>query len=204
MTGETRDCCVALSRCAPSAGKHLLLKRLSAAIIVLLLLACPAPSIAKSGTPCCVQSRIAADGDVKTCGVPMISCNGQCTDTQSDPQNCGGCFSACADGACVAGACQCSPDRTLCPASGSSQVCADLMDDNNNCGMCGRVCDAKTCIYGACVCPRGQTLCGDRCVDLQNDNNNCGVCGRHCRVDPRCRRRKSGCATCENGNCVAF
>jgi hypothetical protein len=179
-------------------------KRSCARIVVSILAVWPAAGIAQPEATCCTQSKVAATPSVITCPVPLTSCNGQCVDTRSDAQNCGGCSSACAGGRCVAGACECPPDYTLCPASGSSQICAQLMEDNHNCGMCGKVCDGKICIYGACVCPRGLALCGERCFDLRNDNDNCGVCGRHCRVEPPCERGKRGCTTCENGKCVPF
>jgi alpha-tubulin suppressor-like RCC1 family protein len=146
-----------------------------------------------------------AVGGLCNCPGSIMYCNGQCTDTTSDPQNCNGCGNLCTGGTCVASACTCPPaDGALCPASGSSHVCANTTSDPSNCGKCGRVCsDAETCVNSACVCPSGNT-CGGRCVDLQTDNNNCGRCGRHCRINPPCNREESGCTTCENGDCVAF
>jgi alpha-tubulin suppressor-like RCC1 family protein len=147
-----------------------------------------------------------AVGGVNTCSVPTSSCNGQCTDTSSDPQNCGGCNNACITGdTCMAARCQCLTPGTLCPAPGPTQVCADTTRDPNNCGACGRVCSGgKICVDSACVCPSGQTICGGRCVDLQTDNNDCGKCGRRCRISPPCNREEEVCTTCENGDCVAF
>jgi hypothetical protein len=155
-----------------------------------------APNTMMSATPVAVTGVCTCPG--------LTSCNGQCADTTSDPQNCGGCFNACTGGMCVGGTCRCPPaDGTLCPASGSSHVCADLTRDPNNCGACGRVCSGgTTCVSSVCVCE--QTNCGGRCVDLQTDNNNCGRCGRRCRINPPCNRRESGCTTCENGDCVPF
>ena len=144
---------------------------------------------------------------VGLCNCPGFQyCNGQCTDTTSDAQNCSGCNISCTGGACVASACHCPPAApTLCQASASSQVCADLTSDANNCNMCGHACSTgEICSNSTCVCSPGLTSCNDRCVDLQFDNNNCGRCGVHCRVNPPCNREESGCTTCENGECVPF
>lgn len=120
----------------------------------------------RSATPVAV-------GGLCNCPGPIMACNGQCTDTTSDRQNCGGCDNACISGdTCMGSRCQCLTPGTLCPAPGPTQVCADTTRDPNNCGACGRVCSwGKICVDSACVCPSGQTICGGRCVDLQTDNN---------------------------------
>jgi len=60
--------------------------------------ACPAPDPGGAQRPTCTNG---------VCGTGCIeSCNAACTDTQSDPANCGSCNHACAAGeACVEGSC---------------------------------------------------------------------------------------------------
>ena len=65
-------------------------------------------------------------GTLSTC------CNNQCVDITSDPNNCGGCNTACGTASCCAG------------------NCVDTMGtDNANCGGCGVAC-AGTCTNGQC------------------------------------------------------
>lgn len=123
-------------------------------------------------------------GGLCNCPGPVIYCNGQCTDTTSDPHNCGGCNSPCTSGTCCSG------------------QCTNTASDPENCGRCNKAClTGQKCVASACHC---DTMCGGRCVDLQTDNNNCGTCGHHCRFRPPCNRVESGCETCENGECVSF
>lgn len=100
-------------------------------------------------------------------------CGTFCTDTLTDPQNCGadaaaGCGHACLTGGiCNGGACACPaslPDP--CPA-GTPTACVDLQTDASNCGTCGQVCPLTNdvCQGGSCVCPAGApTACGTACV----------------------------------------
>lgn len=159
-----------------------------------------------STAPNTMSATPVAVGGLCTCPGPIMSCNGQCIDTSSDTQNCGGCGNLCTGGICMASVCKCptSPvNLTLCPPSGSSHVCVDTSSNSNNCGQCGHACPAgETCSNSVCGCAPGLTSCDGGCVDLQTDNNNCGGCGLHCRRHPPCNRVESGCTSCENGECV--
>jgi alpha-tubulin suppressor-like RCC1 family protein len=123
---------------------------------------------------------LAVDG-LNTRSILMTSCDGRCTDTTTDPQNCGRCNKACIGGTCIAGACMCPlANPTLCPAQGSSQLCTDVMSDSSNCGRCGVHCTARECSAGQCRgcpttcvggCPRGSNCCPD--------DSGCARCVRH-------------------------
>jgi hypothetical protein len=115
-------------------------------------------------------------------------CGTTCTDTQTDPANCGSCGGACAVTApfCQAGACvaMCGSGFDACGGG-----CVDTANDPTNCGRCGRdcaineTCTAGQCVPGAC---RG-TTCGSACVDTTSDPTNCGACGTACAVtSPLC------------------
>ena len=70
-----------------------------------------------------------------------ICCKGRCTDTYSDPDNCGGC------GNLSSGENICQPDETCC-----SGKCADALHDDDNCGDCGNECPQGThCVDGECL-----------------------------------------------------
>ncbi|MHB8416744.1 MAG: hypothetical protein ACYDCL_01625 [Myxococcales bacterium] len=121
-------------------------------------------------------------------GDPLGSCNGVCTDTASDPANCGGCGVTCSSGSCAASTCQgsssCAAGLTLC-----SGQCVDLTTDPSDCGACGTVCPAgESCSAGVCqTCGAGLTDCNGNCVEITSDPNNCGGCG----------------VVCSSGSCVA-
>lgn len=81
------------------------------------------------------------------CLASQTSCNGACTDTTSDPANCGVCGTICGAGtvcsqsACAAG---CAVGLTQC-----GQSCADTLSSTLHCGGCNQPC-AGTCSNGVC------------------------------------------------------
>jgi Stigma-specific protein, Stig1 len=130
--------------------------------------------------PCSQATDCVEDGGSPAC------CSGGCTDLSEDPNNCGGCGTACTAGASPA-----------CCASG----CTDVSSDSQNCGDCGQVCaDQGVCTNGLCAqaqatpsCDSGEVACGGFCLDATIsppftwDPNNCGSCGNVCQgVSPGC------------------
>ncbi len=128
-----------------------------------------------------------------TCSASQVLCSGMCTDTASDPANCGACAKTCtADHVCSSGACTCPAGKSDCAGT-----CRDLNQDAQNCGGCGRACPAdRTCSGGACTCTNGRTDCGGTCLDLMVNGQNCGACGRACALDHTC---SAGACTCPAG-----
>jgi hypothetical protein len=128
----------------------------------------------------------------------VAGCNGQtaCSNTQSDPDNCGSCGTACAaNQVCLQGTCTlgCTAGTTLCGSS-----CADLQVDPTNCGACGTACKAgQVCSTGQCQtgCAGMTTLCGSTCVDTHVDPANCGSCGTACGAGKLCNAGKCA-STC--------
>ena len=99
--------------------------------------------------------------DAAGCTVGQTICGGVCTNTQSDPGNCGGCGAICPQGkVCSTGACKttCASPLSLCAGA-----CVDLAADPANCGSCGtscnsgQVCRDSACV-SACTTRAGQTL----------------------------------------------
>ena len=165
----------------------------------------------------------AGAGGGNTCDAPTPdSCNGVCTDVQTDKANCGACGKDCADlpnvdpagvtcekGMCVlvcaAGFADCDKN----PANG----CEVSTTTADNCGACDTKCadpnpfcapDPNTNQY-ACTnkCPSGTpTLCDTSCVDLQTNESNCGMCGIVCpdvtNGQPTCTAGMCG-FTCNTG-----
>lgn len=138
--------------------------------------------------------------DPTPCNAPLHQCGSQCSDPQSDPNNCGACgvkcdvakAEVCSQGTC---ALACGGGTTKC-----GSACVDLQNDARNCGGCGTACaQGESCSAGKCGvgCGAGLSLCGGtsdagpRCVDLANDVANCGACGTACGLN----------ATCQAGAC---
>jgi hypothetical protein len=82
------------------------------------------------------------------CAPGYDSCGGTCTDTATDPRNCGKCGQGCSTGmSCVGSACVCPAGLSLCPDG-----CKDLQHDDANCQVCGVRCPpTTTCGGGACL-----------------------------------------------------
>lgn len=130
---------------------------------------------AQGGSTAAMPTATTAPGG---CPKGQTSCGGACIDTQTDPNHCGACGTACdASLVCASGAC-CLADE-IC-----NGACTDVLSDPNNCGACGTTCGAnQTCAGGGCLtsCPDGQMDCGDGgCSDLSLDPLNCGACGTTC------------------------
>ena len=89
------------------------------------------------------------------CDGPNTECNDQCTDTSTDPSNCGGCSNACAPGGtCINGQCSNSLQR----------FCNCIDPDNPDPDVTCKVVSTATC---ATSCPSASDLsafCEELCV----------------------------------------
>lgn len=80
------------------------------------------------------------------CSGTSILCNGQCVDTNTNPNHCGTCDVTCPSGACSAGTCVvCASGETGCGTQ-----CQNLSTSPLNCGTCGNVCPSGFCNHGHC------------------------------------------------------
>jgi hypothetical protein len=111
----------------------------------------------------------------KATGIPWTCCDAvNCTNTNTDPSNCGHCGNSCRwDQVCENGKCFCKqPGFTDCP----DHECHDLQSDPDHCGHCGTRCGSDACcVFGLC-----------QFIDFQTDPNNCGICGRKCLLGKAC------------------
>jgi sugar lactone lactonase YvrE len=161
----------------------------------------------------CTLGSVCQSGVCQTaCYSGFVNCEGSCTETSSDPSNCGACGVSCATSRgefCAAGTCGCG---TFTSCSGT---CVDTNTNASDCGACGHVCDAgQLCQDGACVetCSASYTICTNSyCANEMEDANNCGACGVACSFGDRCVASKcvSDCGgsctsdqTCVNGVCT--
>jgi hypothetical protein len=96
------------------------------------------------------------DDNVTTCGMGAACCNGSCTITTSDPNNCGACNNVCpaepnSTPSCAGSMCVpiCDPGYGDCqPGNGCETF---ILGDPNNCGGCNNVCpNPLTCVNGIC------------------------------------------------------
>jgi hypothetical protein len=144
---------------------------------------CTADSLNTDGYPWFCRNDASSMNGVSCTDGGDMCCGGDCVDTQSDPENCGGCGTTgcigCCDGNCVS-----NPF------------------DRNNCGGCGVACtDSQKCDpeKGCVDCPAGTTtVCGQSigqtCTNAATDPNNCGGCGIKCDV--------AAGEICEGGQCL--
>jgi hypothetical protein len=116
-----------------------------------------------STAPATLSAAPVAVGGVCTCP-GLTLCNGQCSDTTSDPGNCGGCGHVCPSGICTNSACV---DGAIC-----RQHCEDGYSGClDNCVADFESCPAETprlnCVqaYRQCVrsCRGDRSLCLARC-----------------------------------------
>jgi hypothetical protein len=137
------------------------------------------------------------DAPPAPCSDPALTrCNGVCVDTQSDPNNCGGCGVTCTGSqTCVAGKCQ-----EDCRKGGS---CAPGTFCDVNDGMCKQGCTTTAdCGQNAecdlaqhlCVCVSGFHLCGTACVSNSSPDH----CGSSCTP---CPSVPNGVPDCNDGVC---
>jgi hypothetical protein len=118
---------------------------------------------------------------VVTCPPGMFDCDGQSfngceVDTQTDPQNCGGCGMVCPQPpntvvTCTNGACSffCSTGFGDCD-NDMNNGCETFLSSNSNCGACGVICpNGFTCQNGTCV---------QNCTD--NDQDGFTTCNGDC------------------------
>jgi Cys-rich repeat protein len=181
---------------------------------------CPSGQVCRSvgNTSACVpgcNDDARCGGGGPDGGVPgaMKCCGGQCLDTSSDPNNCGGCGNACPvasssalclAGTCVPGKCHAGfGDCNLDPKDGCE---TNLHVDAANCTACGMKCAFPNATAGCSdgcylrACNFGWDDCNgdpkDGCeTSVVSDAKNCGGCGMVC---PPVAHAK---VTCQNGVC---
>jgi hypothetical protein len=130
-----------------------------------------------------------------------------CTDTQTDPKNCGFCGNRCGTGeACMGGMCTCAGgphcvgNQTCC-----STGCFDLASDPGNCGACGHPCNpGEACMMGMCV----TTGCSPACTNGNLCTGTICTCngGSACTGASTCCPNIAGCVNLQTdpmncGNC---
>lgn len=181
--------------------------------LVLLLLfwclaACEDPPITQ--TP-----DVFADLSSEQCGLLVCStdeacCGYTCVSPQTDPEHCGACGNACAEGeVCESGTCRCGnracPEGDACCDIAGQDTCVDALSNPQHCGGCNIDCaTGERCAGGRCTClaqdgvleacSADETCCpGIGCRALDRDARNCGLCGHLCGAGEVC---DSGACTC--------
>jgi hypothetical protein len=164
----------------------------------------PPPPIDAPPSPIDAAVDAGVPVDALVCNAGQTNCNGTCTNTQTDPDNCNTCGNSCGAGSsCSFGLC-CANGQTNC-----NGVCVDTSNDDNHCSACNTPCGAgEVCSSSQCLpnCLAGQTLCNGTCINTSNDPSNCGGCGITCSSGTVCSNSACVCPpdapdTC-GGQCV--
>ena len=137
------------------------------------------------------------------CTNGLTNCNGVCVNLKTDPQNCGGCGSACAlpagggQAACVAFQCTAKCDT-------GEHACNGTCTSNKSVATCGTSClpcpsptnGSATCDGTECgaMCDSGYHACGGACAS----NTSVTSCGASCAA---CPAPTNGYATCDGTTC---
>ena len=112
------------------------------------------------------------------CG-DFTSCGGQCVDTETSAQHCGGCNMGCGSGgSCVDGECECTAPGAMCtsPGPGGSQ-CVNTETSSQHCGGCNMACGFnQTCVNGTCSTTECGQQVGQPCCTVQAGPFNQRVC----------------------------
>ncbi len=153
---------------------------------------------------CCEGICANTTSNCGTCGNVCMDpnttcCNGDCCDTNNDPDNCGSVGNVCSnseqccDGLCANTTSNCGTCGNECISGDNccNGVCSNSSSDPYNCGTCGN------------LCPNSVECCDATCA---NTIVNCGTCGTAC-VNQSCISGE--CTTCPsnttfcNGICCA-
>lgn len=169
---------------------------------------------------------VVAGGTSGASGGPGTGGSGPaCTNTQTDPKNCGACGFDCSalenvkagaappDVQCAGGVCVVQPSACMTGfghcSNNANDGCETDLTSVSNCGTCNKACAAPlgicstksspaSCV-SSCAAPTPD-LCGSTCVDTTADPKHCGSCSRDCTTLPNL---KPGAAVeCKLGQCV--
>lgn len=139
-----------------------------------------------------VEAGVLEGGAQTACTEGRTVCGGECTDTTSDRDNCGGCGKPCGGGD------TCIDNRCIIECVGAlacDGACVDPTTSTAHCGGCNKPCTGGTpyCVGGTCTpsCGAPNTPCGGDggvpyCANLQTDPKNCGACGKVCTANETC------------------
>ena len=143
-----------------------------------------------------------SNSNLADCGTGQGGVSFGCTDTTSDPNNCGGCSNNgngenCQGEGDTSATCASSWSCNCDTADGWQDTgwtgCVNTNTDPGNCGSIYNDCLGGTCSSGTCTCQHpDNTSCGNgTCLD--SDTYNCGSCGKACAQGK----------ICISGSCVA-
>lgn len=163
--------------------------------------------------PACGDSGECVDGVCRcgggaACASDRACCDGECVDTASDLEHCGGCGTVCPGGPrgiqlCEASSCALRCEDGFEDCDDAAPGCEADLSSPATCGGCGVACTggqlcgldadgARACVDS---CGAGETECSGSCVDTSSSLSHCGAC------DAPCASPTNTTAACGSGTC---
>ena len=138
--------------------RHLLLVSVVCSVVLMATACIDDPNTMEFDGPDAIDETPTCDGEQTFCG-DHLDGTGQCVDTDTDVDHCGGCDTRCTTettghiAVCTDGECTTECDNAAGFSTCGGDTCIDTNTDPDHCGICDRDCITGACDDGRCAPP---------------------------------------------------